>query len=207
MSLSVSPPVRIMAFLGLAAALALGAGFMLMGRKSDSVAAPAVVIKHHPFGPGASKKTTPSASHPAKAGHAAKTARAVKPAPIVRKAPEKPAAEVAALAAGLPAPLARALGQSPVVVVELTDPQSEVDAIAFAEAKAGAELAGVPFVPLNVLDQAQVGKLTEQFGQVLPDPGLFVYRRPATIALRIDGFADRDTVAQAAHDAAMGLSR
>jgi len=124
----------------------------------------------------------------------------------VHKAAQRPAAEAAALAAGLPVRIARALGKSRVVVVELFNPTSELDAIAFAEARAGAGLAGVPFVPLNVLSQADVGTLTEQFGQTLPDPGLFIYTRPAKLSFRLDGFVDKETVAQAAHNAATGLS-
>ena len=50
--MTVSAPVRIAAILGLAAALALGAGFMLMGHSEPSVPSH-VTIKHHPFGPGA----------------------------------------------------------------------------------------------------------------------------------------------------------
>jgi hypothetical protein len=60
----------------------------------------------------------------------------------------------------------------------------------------------VPFVALNVLSQADVGKLTEQLGQILPAPGLLVYTRPAELAVRIDGFVDKETVAQAAANAA-----
>ena len=66
---------------------------------------------------------------------------------------------------------------------------------------AGAEIAGVGFVPLNVLSRAQVGKLTEQLG-LLPDPGLLVYVRPGRLVVKISGFADKETVAQAAQDAA-----
>ena len=69
------------------------------------------------------------------------------------------------------------------------------------EAKAGAGLADVGFVPLNVLSQAQVGKLTAQLG-LLPDPGLLVYVRPGRLVTKISGFADKETVAQAAQDAA-----
>jgi hypothetical protein len=207
MTMTVSPPVRIAALVALAAALALGGMFMLMGRKSGSAAsAPPVVIKHHPFGPGA-KKATVSPAPATAAKRASKTQPSSKTAPQVvvkPKALEKPAAEIAALAAGLPVRLARALGQSRVVVVSLTNPQAEVDGIAFAEARAGAALAHVGFVPLDVLSQADVGKLTEKFGQVLPDPGLLVYTRPATLAVRIDGFVDKETVAQAAQNAARG---
>ncbi len=37
-----------------------------------------------------------------------------------------------------------------------------------------------------------------------PDPGLLVYVRPATLAAKISGFADKETVAQAAQNAAHG---
>jgi hypothetical protein len=191
--MTVSAPVRIAAIVGLAAAFALGGSFMLMGHKQDSTGASQVTIKHHPFGPGAKTAAKPAAT-------------AAKSAPVVHKAAARPAAEVAALAAGLPVRVARALGTSSVVVVEFSNPTSEVDAIAFAEARAGAALAGVPFVPLNVLSQADIGRLTEQFGQPLPDPGLFIYTRPANLAFHIDGFVDKETVAQAALNAAVGLS-
>jgi hypothetical protein len=198
--MTVSPPVRIAAIVGLLAAFALGAGFMLMGHGGGETATPHVINKH-PFGlRGKTAKPAAKSATPAKARTGAQAA------PVVHKAPARPPAEAAALAAGLPPRIAHALGQSRVVVVEISNPTSEVDAIAFAEAKAGAALAGVPFVPLNVLSQADVGKLTEQFGQTLPDPGLFVYVRPAKIAFRFDGFVDKETVAQAAHNAAAGLT-
>ena len=204
MTLTLSPPVRIAALVGVAAALALGAMFMLMGRSGSEPAAAPVHIIHHPFGPGV-KTHAKSAAKTAPVVHAKTAAKAAaKRAPVVHRAPERPAAEVAALAAGLPLSLARALAQHSIVVVELTNPQSEVDGIAFAEARAGAAAAGVGFVPLNVLSQADVGKLTERFGQVLPDPGLLVYRRPSNLVIRIDGFVDKDTVAQAAHNALVG---
>jgi hypothetical protein len=154
-------------------------------------------INPHPFG-----KKKPALVAPKPKAPTTKAAQpAVKP---VRKAPPRPnPAVVAAFKAGLPAPLARAFAQHRVVVVSLYNPYSQVDGIAFAEARAGAQLAGVGFVPLNVLSQAQVGKLTEQLG-LLPDPGLLVYVRPATLVARINGFADKETVAQAAQNAARG---
>jgi len=78
------------------------------------------------------------------------------------------------------------------VVVALYNPYSEVDGIAFAEARAGAKIAGVGFVPLSVLSEAQVGNLTQMLG-MLPDPGLLVYIRPGTLVARISGFADKET--------------
>ena len=204
---TISPPVRIAAICGLVAALAIGGGLMMLGRKSNSATPPPVVIKHHTFQRPVAKTHTAAKSHATAKTHApaARTHASAKKAPAVRvhKPAPRPAAELAALAAGLPASLAHALGQHAVVVVELFDPQSETDGIAFAEAQAGAQEAHVGFLPISVLG-SDVNKLTQKFGQVLPDPGLLVYMRPATLAVRIDGFVDKDTVAQAATNAAHG---
>jgi hypothetical protein len=35
-------------------------------------------------------------------------------------------------------------------------------------------------------------------GGLLPAPGVLIYRRPGTLVERIDGFTDKDVVAQAA---------
>ncbi len=200
MTFTLSPPIRYAALLGLVAALLIGGGMTVLGHGESSVAATPHVIKHHPFGPGVNKKATVAPKkHSAKATKP-KATPAVAPAP---KAALRPSAVVAALAAGLPNAIATALGRHQTVVVSLYNPYSQVDGIAFAEARAGAKIAGVGFVPLNVLSEAQVGKLTEVLG-LLPDPGLLVYIRPGTLVARISGFADKETVAQAAQNAARG---
>jgi hypothetical protein len=208
-TLTLSPPVRIAAICGLLLTVFAFAGMKLMGGSGDSsMAAATHVIKHHPFGSGVKTTHKPTPAVPAthktsktatptktKAPAAAKKVASVEPKPVVDHA-----AITAALQAGLPAPVAEALGRHGTVVVSLYDPYSQVDGISFAEAKAGAGLAGVGFVPLNVLSQAQVGKLTAQLG-LLPDPGLLVYVRPGRLVVKISGFADKETVAQAAQDA------
>jgi len=195
---TLSPPIRYAALLGLVAALLIGGGMTVLGHRESSVATPHV-IKHHPFGPGLKKATVAPKRHSAKATKP-KATPAAAPAP---KAALRPSAVIAALAAGLPNAIATALGRHQTVVVSLYNPYSQVDGIAFAEARAGAKIAGVGFVPLNVLSEAQVGKLTEVLG-LLPDPGLLVYIRPGTLVARISGFADKETVAQAAQNAARG---
>jgi hypothetical protein len=206
-TLTLSPPVKIAALCGLLAVVMIPAGLMFMGRSSGDTGAPAAIITHHPFGSSVTtpKHTTTPAAHVTPKTH--KTAAPAKAKKAVPVTPPKPvvdsSAVQAALKAGLPAPLAEALGRHDTVVVSLYDPYSQVDGISFAEARAGAALAGVGFVPLNVLSQAQVGKLTAQLG-LLPDPGLLVYVRPATLAVKISGFADKETVAQAAQVAAHG---
>jgi hypothetical protein len=198
---TLSPPIRYAALLGLLAALLIGGGMTVLGHGESSVATTPHVIKHHPFGPGVKKKkaTVAPKKHSAHATKS-KAAPAVTPTP---KAALRPSAVAAALAAGLPNAIATALGRHQTVVVSLYNPYSEVDGIAFAEARAGAKIAGVGFVPLNVLSEAQVGKLTQMLG-LLPDPGLLVYIRPGTLVARISGFADKETVAQAAQNAARG---
>jgi hypothetical protein len=199
---TLSAPVRIAALVALGITVLFGGAMMMLGRGGDSSVPAPHVIRHHPFGPGVKAKHSSAAPVAAPKKHAATTKARRAPAP--HKAPPKPSpAMVAALAAGLPAPVARALGQHDTVVVALYNPYSEVDGIAFAEARAGAGLAGAGFVPLNVLSKAQVGKLTEQLG-LLPDPGVLVYVRPAALAVKISGFADKETVAQAAQNAAHG---
>jgi hypothetical protein len=200
---TVSYPVRIAAICGLVGALAIGGGLMVLGRNGSSSTRRPIVIKHHPFGPGVAKHERAAAKGRSVTGHATKHSVTKAPTVRVRHPVAQPAVDQAALAAGLPLSLARALARHSVVVIEIYDPQSEVDAIAYAEAQAGAQDAGVGFLPLSVLG-GDVSKLTQKFGEVLPDPGVLVYTRPATLALRINGFVDRDTVAQAAANAARG---
>ena len=61
-------------------------------------------------------------------------------------------------------------------------------------------LAGVTFAPVDVT-QDDVAPLNRRYG-VIQDPAILVLRPPGDLVVRIDGFADRDTVAQAAANAA-----
>ena len=213
MSLTVSTPVKILALVGVLGALALGAGFTLLG-KSPGSEAPAKVIKPlHPR-----HKLLPATAAPAKPKPVAiakhKPAVAAKPKTSATAGPKpKPVAVEPKRAAvepkpalpplpqnGLPAVINRALQMHAVVVVSLYDPQADVDAASLGEAAAGAELAGAGFVPLNVLSQTQAAPLAKKLG-VLPDPALLVFRAPDELVFRVNGFADRDTVAQAVENA------
>jgi hypothetical protein len=198
-TLTVSPPMKIAALCGLVFTVIVFGGLRLLGGSGGGDTPAPHVIRHHPFGVA---KTTPkaAATHKTAAKAHAKAPRAkrvvVRPKPVVDLA-----AVQAARAAGLPEPVAQALGRSKVVIVSLYDPYSQVDGTSFAEARAGAGLAGAGFVGLNVLSRRDVGNLTEHLG-LLPDPGVLVYVRPATLGARIAGFADKETVGQAARNAA-----
>jgi hypothetical protein len=205
-TLTLSPPVKIAAICGLVFTVLVFGGLRMLGGggTSGSGSAAPHVIRHHRFGAGvtADKTTAKPATHDATGtAHAkAEPKHVAKP-----KAKAKPVVDLAAVqaarTAGLPEPVAQALGRSKTVVISLYDPYSQVDGTSYAEAKAGAGLAGVGFVALNVLSQRDVGKLTQQLG-LLPDPGVLIYVRPGALAAKLAGFADKETVAQAARNAA-----
>jgi hypothetical protein len=105
--------------------------------------------------------------------------------------------------ADLPQPLQWQLAHHKVVVVSFYNPNADVDAISVAEAHAGATQAGAGFLLVSVLDNSVAGILTGLLpsGGLLPEPGVLIYRAPGSIAFRVDGFLDRDSVAQAAANA------
>jgi len=119
-----------------------------------------------------------------------------KPAPVPIAKPAAPPVD----ANGLPRVLSRALAGNRVVVVGLHDPDSALDQMALAEARAGARAAGAGFVAINVLAEGQSRPLLELLG-ALENPGILVYRKPDVLFARMSGFADSETVAQAAANA------
>jgi hypothetical protein len=199
---SLSPRVRILAAALVLAVAALAAGFLLLGGSPGSSQAAVKTIKPlHPVKTPAKKAAEPKVKLPAKvpAKPASKPVRKVaKP-----KVPARPA-----VIDGMPAALAHALALHDVVVVSLYAPRSAVDALATDEAKHGAALAGVGFVAFNVADEKIVSPLTSLLtgaqtaaDRVLDGPAVLVFQRPRTLFVRFNGFADRDTVAQAAANA------
>ena len=119
--------------------------------------------------------------------------------PLAKPKPAEPAAP-AVDANGLPRVLSAALAGNRVVVVGLHDPDSALDQTVLAEARAGARAAGAGFVAINVFAEAQSRPLLELLG-ALENPGILVYRRPDVLFARMSGFADSETVAQAAANA------
>jgi hypothetical protein len=105
--------------------------------------------------------------------------------------------------AALPLPLQWELAHHKVVVVSFYNPNDSVDAISVAEAHAGAVSANAGFLLVSVLNDKVAGILTALLpnGGLLPQPGVLIYRAPGNIAMRLDGFADRDSISQAATDA------
>jgi hypothetical protein len=173
--------------------LALGVGYFFMSSgQEDSLA-------------------SSSLSQPVLEGPAAARQRAAKPKPnaarpIARKrvAPKpKPKPKVdPTLDKGLPSSVAMAFAGRDVVVVSLYAPDVPLDEMAVAEARSGAASVGAGFVALNVFDESQARPLTKLLG-VLEDPTVLVFKRPGSLFLRLSGFADEQTVAQAARNASL----
>lgn len=215
MNVTIIPPIRILALVGLIAIVALGASTMLLGH-SSSTAPASTAQRHsarrvHPMPPKTVAQATSKphvAAKPAKA-HAtvANPARAATKTHVKPTAkPTKPARHGNLVYEDLPAPLQWQLALHKVVVVILYNPHAQVDAILVAEAHAGALDAGAGFLLVNVLDNKIAGMLTALLpgGGLLPDPGILVYRAPGDIMVRLDGFADRTTVSQAVTNALLG---
>jgi hypothetical protein len=188
--MSLSPRARILAAaLGLAV-LALAGGFLLLGRGQSSSSAAINTIK--PL-------------HPVKKHVATTKPKATKKLAKKVTVKRKPRAVIN----GMPAALALALNSHEIVVVSLYTPGANVDAMATDEARHGAALAGAGFVAFDVGNEKAVSPLAALLSsaptpadRVLDGPAVLVFQRPGSLFVRLNGFADRDTVAQAAANAA-----
>ena len=175
-------PLLVILFLCVLAA-AVGLFALQRGRSNDSSSTS-----------GSAAPTVPRA-HAARKAAASHRATAARPKPKARPKPAK----VVEPGEKLPVAIRQALAADDVVVVALYDPRAKIDGTAMAEARAGAEKAGSSFVPIDVRGKG-VESLNAMYG-VLQDPAVLVLRPPGLLVVRIDGFADRDTVAQAALNA------
>jgi len=128
-----------------------------------------------------------------------KTKPLVVPTAPVRKPVEPPKGDPVD-ANGLPLVLARTLAKHPVTVVALYDPAAAIDAMALAEARAGAAEVKAGFLALSIRSEPHVRPLAQLLG-VLESPSVLVYERPNTLFVRLNGFSDRETIAQAAANA------
>jgi hypothetical protein len=184
---------RAFVIVGILALAAVAAGLLVLGRRQPSTeAAPG----------GAAPATTPRADPaPARTPTTSAAMPTVKPARRPKPAvTPHPAQARTPRADQLPVAIRQALASNHVVVVALYDPNAKIDDTALREAGAGAQLAGTSFVPIDVTRDDLLA-LNTRYG-VIQDPAVLVLRPPGDLVVRIDGFADRDTVAQAAANAA-----
>jgi hypothetical protein len=190
-----SPPVRIFA---LVAALAAVGGMLFVFTSGRGSAAEADL---------ALPPVAAAAAKPAKAPAVHKTAAAkaaAKATPATTRAPVKavPKKVVPKLPpTGFPVAVDRALANHKVVVVSLVVPGSPIDELAAGEAKAGAKLGGAGYLALNVLNERVAQALLAKLDGP-KEPSVLVFKHTGEVALALEGFVDRETVAQAAANAA-----
>jgi hypothetical protein len=189
----ISLPVRIFAILIVLAGLA---GMLAMRTLSPSVdestPIPQPVKRAQP------SATTKPATKPAKVAATARGTKAPKPA--AAKPKPKPVVNPVVPPTGFPVAVDEALRRNAVVVVSLVLPGARVDELAAAEAEAGARLGGAGFLALNVLNERVARSLLIKL-DATKDPSLLVVKRSGEVALELNGFVDRETVAQAAANA------
>ena len=229
MNFNISPQMRIVAAAGLLLVIIAGAGSMMLGHSSSpSSATQTPPVRTHAR---ATHHTTVSVKNRngktkvvVKTGHRAGVQHVhrtvVKPTGKAKSAVHTSKTTVVhtkkhtvvvhksgnLVYSDLPAPLQWQLARHHIVVVSIYSSNSDVDSISVAEAHAGATSAGAGFLLVNVLDNSVAGPLTALLpgGGLLPDPGILIYRSPGNIALRINGFVDRDAVSQAVANAFAG---
>jgi hypothetical protein len=206
--MSSAPRPRVVASVAGLAVLALGAGFFFLTRGQESSSA-APVTAQELVKRAAAKRNTPARTAPKPAAKrpvraAAKPqhgpgegARGSREVPPTQKRMPKVVTKD-----GLPSSIASALQSREVVVVSLYAPNLPLDDMALQEARTGAAAVGAGFVALNVLNESQARPLAELLG-TLEDPAVLVFKRPGDVYLRLPGFADQQTVAQAAANAAL----
>ena len=189
-----SQRVRMFAVAGVVAVLALGGGLLFLSRGQSST--PAAVKQIKPLHPVTHHQ------------HARATTKPKAKAKTTAKRKAAPAKKLPAVIDGMPAALALALRSNSVVVVTLYAPDSSVDAMARDEARQGAAAAGAGFVALDVSNEKVAAPLTSLLtggataaDRVLDDPAVLVFQAPGTLFVRLNGWTDRDTVAQAATNA------
>ena len=211
MSLAVSPAIKVFALVGVLGALVLGLGMMLMG--GETAAEPtAIVLPTKKQGvldaPARAKQVAAKAKADAAAKKVVATPAAATPAakavaPKAKPAKAAPAPVTRVLATnGLPMQIMVSLRSHNVVVVSLWGTGGKIDAMSRDEAAAGAAAVGAGFVSLNVLERGREAEaLTLKLGTMLRAPTVLLFTSGGKLANTLEGFRDRETVAQSALNA------
>jgi hypothetical protein len=128
------------------------------------------------------------------------TAKAVKPAKAAKPTTAPVTNGVASN--GLPMQIVVALRSHNVVVVSLWGTGGVIDEMSRDEAAAGAAAVGAGFVSLNVIDRGREAEaLTLKLGTMLRAPTVLLFTSGGKLANTLEGFRDRETVAQSALNA------
>jgi hypothetical protein len=175
---TLSPPIRILALVGVLAAAGLGILLFAHNRSAASSSSPPAV-----------QSVNQPPTHPAVTG--------TKPAVT-------PAKPKIVLLPGLPAPIAHSLRFSKVVVVSLYAKGAAGDQPAVAQARAGATSAHAGFVAVNVVDEKTARSLGTFASVTTALPAVLIVKRPGKIVNEFSGYSDSEIVAQAALNAGAG---
>jgi hypothetical protein len=173
MSLTMTPPIRLLAFLGALVAAGIAAFLFLVVRPGSGAEA----VSPTPV-------TTPAKTKPAgtKPGASVPQRRASRAGTIQTKS-------------GFPVPVHRALRRNRVVVVMVYMPGARVDLQVRAAARAGALRSGAGYVAISALSERLVRPLVAKAG-VLPDPAVLIVKRPDVVTTKLS-VTDPETIAQA----------
>jgi hypothetical protein len=169
-SMTLAPPIRVVALVGALAATGLAAFVFVIGRGAPETVASVPT-----------KPTTEPLTHatPAKTS---RTRAAAVPRVVVTKS-------------GFPAPIDRALRRRGVAVVAVYMPRAAVDAVVRTEARAAAIKSRAGYVAISALNERLVRSIVAKTG-VLPAPAVLVIKRSGVVTATL-GVADRETIAQA----------
>jgi thiol:disulfide interchange protein len=197
----ISAPVRIVALVGVLLALAVGAWTFLAGQKAGGSSSASVApVAEHPVAAAKAVASKLSAHNDATAAGKPDTVAPAKQKPVTH-----PAVQPSVAAPGAaPTTIAAVLRKHRVAVVLVYDPQTKIDRFSLGEAQLGAERAHAGFLRVSVMKQQQVLPFAKTFG-VLQVPTVLFFARPGKLVQKLDGYADQDSVAQAALNASRGL--
>ena len=198
----VSPQVRVLAMVLVLVGVAGMLAMRMLGPSTEVDTPTATPVVHHPNPTKPAVATKSVAAKTAKAKPAAKKAAVAPAVPKPKAQAKRPlnAPKPSIPPTGFPKAVDRALAEHEVLVVSLVVPGARVDQLAAAEAQAGAKLGGVGYLALNVLNEDVAHALLTKLDAVR-DPSVLVLTRSGQVALQLNGFVDRETVAQAAANA------
>jgi hypothetical protein len=222
----IGAPVRIVALVGLVAAMGVATWTFVIGRNGGTSAAsstsktapvvrdPVAIAKAVAAKLDAHNRATaagrPDTAQPGTPVHPARTHAAPVPAQTAAAAmPSRPAHRAAHRAAAAPkakraATIAALLRHHRVVVVLLYDPQSQVDSYSVGETELGAANAHAGFLRVNVLNARESEPFATTY-KSLQTPAVLFFARGGKLVQQLTGFADHESVTQAATNAARGL--
>jgi len=168
-SMTLTPPIRVAALVGVLVATGLAAFVFLIGRG------------------------TPATETAAPTKHATTPATHVTPSKPPRHHPAAP--RVVVTKSGLPAVIDRAIRRRGVAIVAVYMPGAAVDATVRREARAAAVKSRAGYVALSALNERVAGSLLAKTG-VLPAPAVLVIKRSGVVTATL-GVVDRETIEQA----------